>query len=128
MMTLKTAACAIVVTLLAGAASFVVPAVAQNSPMPSSHSRILFLRAVALYDAGVRRGGASSTRNAYLRGFRDGTRVEAYNSRAYILIPTAGYAVRAPGYSSYDRSAEYANGIGRYSLYDSRSVSYGGIW
>ena len=131
-MTFKTAACAMAVALLAGTASFVVPAVAQNAPMPSSHAKKilvtkkLFMSAVAEYDAGLRRGRAASDRHAYLRGFRDGTSSEAYSSRAYVVNPAPSYAVPAPQYSSYGRDADYAPGIGRYSSYDGRSVSYGG--
>ncbi len=48
------------------------------------------MSAVAEYDAGLRRGRANSTNNAYLRGFRDGTSSEAYSSRAYAVNPYAG--------------------------------------
>jgi hypothetical protein len=125
-MTLKTAACAMAVALLAGTASFAVPAIAKNAPIPSSHSKKLFMSAVAEYDAGLRRGRAASARNAYLRGFRDGTSSEAYSSRAYVVNPAAGYAVPAPAYSSYDRNVDYAPAIGRYSSDDGRAVAYGG--
>jgi hypothetical protein len=148
-MTIKTAACAMAVALLAGTASFAVPAAAQSAPvpakhakMPSSHGKKLFLSAAAEYDAGLRRGQASSARNAYLRGFRDGTSSEAYNSRAYVVNQTGDYGVPpAPGYSSYgrygdyapgtdgyssyDRYGGYAPGTGGYSSYDRRTVSYG---
>jgi hypothetical protein len=96
------------------------------------------MSAVAVYDAGLRRGTASSTRSAYLRGFRDGTSSEAYSSRGYLVDSYAGYpATSAPvtapvysspvysSYSSYGRDAVYAPGTGGYSdSYDGRSVSY----
>jgi hypothetical protein len=136
-MTMKTAVCAIAVALLAGTAAFPMPAAAQRAPIPPSHGKRLFLSAVAVYDAGLRRGRANSSNNAYLRGFRDGTSAEAYSSRGYVVNRYAGnpvplvnrYAVNpiAPvaGYALYDRAAGYAPVIGGYSSYGVRSDSYG---
>ena len=94
--------------------------------MPPSHSKKLFLSAVAVYDAGLRRGTAKSSRDAYLRGFRDGTSTEAYSSRGYLVDSYTGYPpAPAPAYSSYDRGAVYAPGYGGNSSYDGRSVAYG---
>ena len=91
-MTVKTSTCAIAVALLAGTACFAVPTAAQSAPLPSSHhSKRLFMSAVAVYDAGLRRGTADSTRSAYLRGFRDGTSSEAYSSRGYLVDSYTGY-------------------------------------
>jgi hypothetical protein len=129
-MTTKTTACAIAVALLAGTACFAAPAAAQSAP--ARHAKGSVLSAVAIYDAGLRRGDANSSRSAYLRGFRDGTSSEAYSSRGYLVDSYAGYPVvsapaPAPVYSSYGRDAVYAPGSGGYSSYDSyggRSVSY----
>lgn len=132
-MTIRTAACATAVALLAGTAFFAAPAASREALTPSSHannpsihSKKLFLSAGAVYDAGLRRGSEYSSRNAYLRGFSDGKSSEAYISRRYVVQSPAGYTV-APvsGYSSYDRDAVYAPEIGGYSSYDGRSVSYG---
>jgi BA14K-like protein len=131
-MTMRTAACAIAVALLAGTASFTVPAAAQNAPMPQRHAKIApshtqkeFLNAVALYDAGLRRGTANSARNAYLRGFRDGTTTEAYTPR----VPVVNSAPAEPvlsvaGYSTYDRNAAYYSRSSGYTSYDGRSAAY----
>jgi len=125
-------ACATAVALLAGTAVFAVPAAAQRAPMPSSHARISsnhanetqFMRAVALYDAGLRRGSANSSRSAYLRGFKDGTSTEAYTSRQSVVDPAPAYSVApAPGYSLYDRDAAYAPATDGYPSYG-RSVAY----
>ncbi len=138
-MTMKTAACAMAVALLAGTAALGVPAAAQRAPMPPNHARMtsghsqrLFMSAVAVYDAGVRRGRASSSNNAYLRGFRDGASSEAYSSRAYVsrayaVNPYAGGNAIAPvaGYALYDSAAGYAPVTSGYSSYGVRSVSYG---
>jgi BA14K-like protein len=128
-MTNKTTVCAMAVALLAGTAAFAVPAAAQGAPMQSSHSKKLFLSAVAVYDAGLRRGTAKSSRSAYLRGFRDGTSSEAYSSRSYLVDSYTGYQPPAPApapvYSSYDRGAVYAPGYGGYSSYNGRSAAYG---
>jgi hypothetical protein len=122
-------ACATAVALIAGTASFAAPAAAQRAPMPSSHARIspghanekLFIRAVAIYDAGLRRGSANSSRTAYLRGFRDGTSSEAYTAQQYVVNSAPGYSV-APvsGYSLYDSAAVDAATDDGYS----RSVAY----
>ena len=130
-MTAKTTACATIVALLAGTAFFIAPATAQKAPMPrphanisSSHSRQLFMSAVAEYDAGLRRGTANSSRNAYLRGFSDGTSSEAYSARGYVV--NSGTETPIPpvsGYSSYDRNAGYYTRPSGYS-YDSRYASY----
>jgi hypothetical protein len=128
-MTTKTAACAMAVALLAGTAAFATPALAQKAPlhhatMAPRHAR-LFLSTVAVYDAGLRRGRATSSNNAYLRGFRDGTSTAAYNPRrsvadSYVVNPV----VADPGYS-YSRDAAYAPGTGGYySSYDGRRAAY----
>jgi hypothetical protein len=143
------------IALLAGTAPFTAPAAAQNAAMPRSHAKMppshakkLFLSTVAVYDAGLRRGRASSANNAYLRGFRDGTSSEAYSSRArvsqayvsrsYVMSPYAGNPVPSvAGYSLYDSagyvpstgyvpSAGYVPVTGGYSPYGSygrRSVA-----
>jgi hypothetical protein len=127
---MKPAACAMAVSLLAGAAYFIAPAAAQSAPLPPSHAKMashhakkLFMSAVAEYDAGLRRGSAASSRNAYLRGFRDGTSSEAYSVRGYVANPVPAYAI-APvsGYSTYDRDAVYAPATGAYTSYDGRPV------
>ena len=143
-MTVKTSTCAIAVALLAGTACFAVPTAAQSAPLPSSHhSKRLFMSAVAVYDAGLRRGTADSTRSAYLRGFRDGTSSEAYSSRGYLVDSYTGYPATSapaqayvapvysaplyssPAYTSYSRDAVYAPATsGSYNSYDTRSVSY----
>ena len=131
-MTMKTAACAMAVALLAGTASFAVPAAAQYAPMPQRHAKIApshsqkqLLNAVVVYEAGIRRGAANSSRNAYLRGFRDGTTTEAYTPRVSVVNsapvkPTLSVA----GYSSYDRNAAYYPRNNGYSSYDGRSAAY----
>jgi hypothetical protein len=131
-MTMKTAACAVAVALLAGTASFAVPAAAQYAPMPQRHAKIApshsqkqLLNAVVVYEAGIRRGAANSSRNAYLRGFRDGTTTEAYTPRVSVVNsapvePTLSVA----GYSSYDRNAAYYPRNNGYSSYDGRSAAY----
>jgi BA14K-like protein len=138
-MTMKSIACVTAIALLAGTACFTVPADAQGAPVPhhakmsSAHSRTLFMSAVAEYDAGLRRGRASATNDAYLRGFRDGTSSEAYSSRAYamnryaanpaaIVSPNTGASVAR--YSPYERDAVYAPVTGGYSSYNQRSISY----
>ena len=135
-MTMKTTACAMTVALLAGTAAFTVPAAAHNAPVRASHAKLSsshagrqFLSAVAIYDAGLRRGTAKSSHNAYLRGFKDGTSSEAYSGRGYLVDSYAGYpATAAPAYSSYGRGAVYAPGSSGYSSYDGRydggSVAY----
>lgn len=130
-MTMKTAACVMAVALLAGTASFTVPATAQYAPMPQRHAKIAqshaqkqFLNAVALYDAGLRRGTANSSRNAYLRGFRDGTTTEAYTPRVSVLNSApAAPILSGAGYSAYDRNAYYPRNNG-YASYDGRSAAY----
>jgi len=131
-MTMKTAACAMAVALLAGTASFAVPAAAQYAPMPQRHAKIApshsqkqLLNAVVVYEAGIRRGAANSSRNAYLRGFRDGATTEAYTPRVSVVNsappePTLSVA----GYSSYDRNAAYYPRNNGYSSYDGRSAAY----
>jgi BA14K-like protein len=137
-MTVKAATCAMAIALLAGTASFTVPAAAQGATMPPSHAKTssikakrLFLSTVAVYDAGLRRGRASSANRAYLRGFRDGTSSEAYASRAYVsqadvVSPYASNPVRsAVGSSLYDSYTGYVPLTSGYSSYGTRSVSYG---
>jgi hypothetical protein len=129
---MKTAACAMAVALLAGTASFTVPAAAQNAPLPQRHAKISpshaqkqFLDAVALYDAGLRRGTANSSRNAYLRGFRDGTSTEAYTPRvAVVNSAPAEPVLPVAGYSTYDRNAAYYSRSSGYTSYDGRSAAY----
>jgi hypothetical protein len=131
-MTMKTAACAMAVALLAGTASFTVPAAAQYAPIPQRHAKIApshaqkqFLNAVAVYDAGLRRGTANSSRNAYLRGFRDGTTTEAYSSRVSVVNSAPAEPVLSvAGYSTYDRNAAYYPRNSGYSSYDGRSAAY----
>jgi hypothetical protein len=132
MTTKTTITCAIAVALLAGTASFLVPAAAHSASLSRSHHTKSFLNAVAIYDAGLRRGTANSSRTAYLRGFRDGTSSEAYSGRGYLVDSYAGYPAAAaptlapapaPVYSSYGRDAVYTPGTGGY--YDGRSVSSG---
>ena len=129
-MTMKTAACAMAVALLAGTASFAVPAAAQSAPtawshakMASSHAKRLFMSAVAEYDAGLRRGRANSSDNAYLRGFRDGTSTVAYSSRRIVDSYAGNPIASVPGYS-YGREAVYSPGTGGYAPYDGRSAYY----
>ncbi len=129
-MTIKTVACTMTVTFLAGTASFAVPAVAQGTPTPPRHvktssiqSKKLFLSAGAVYDAGLRRGAANSSRTAYLRGFRDGASSEAYSSRGYVVDSSAGYS-SAPVSGYYDRGVNYAPRSSEYSSYDGRSIPY----
>jgi len=147
-MTVKTAACAMAIALLAGSAPFTAPAAAQKASTPPSHAKLssihakrLFLSEVAVYDAGLRRGRASSADSAYLRGFRDGTSSEAYSSRAYVsqsyvVGPYAGnptpvadpYASNpipaVAGYPPYDGDTGYVPVTSGYSSYGARSVSY----
>jgi hypothetical protein len=131
-MTMKISACAMTVALLAGTAALAGPAAARNASTQTSHAKLSsshagrqFLNAVAVYDAGLRRGAARSSRNAYLRGFRDGTSSEAYSGRGYRIASYAGYPVTpAIAYSSsYDSNVVYAPESGGYSSYDS---PYGG--
>jgi hypothetical protein len=129
---MKTAACAMAVALLAGTASFTVPAAAQYAPMPQRHAKIApshsqkqLLNAVVVYEAGIRRGAANSSRNAYLRGFRDGTTTEAYSSRvAVVNSAPAEPIISVAGYSTYDRNAAYYPRNNGYSSYDGRSATY----
>jgi hypothetical protein len=124
---MKTAACVMAVTLLASATAFAVPAAAQRAPVPPRHAQKDFLKAVAVYDAGLRRGTANASRSAYLRGFRDGTTTEAYSSRVSVVTPVAPVL---SGYGTYDRNAayyqgNYYTGYNGYSSYDGRSAAYG---
>ena len=131
-MTMKTAACAMAVALLAGTASFAVPAAAQYAPLPQRHAKIApshsqkqLLNAVVVYEAGIRRGAANSSRNAYLRGFRDGTTTEAYTPRvAVVNSAPAEPTLSVAGYSSYDRNAAYYPRNNGYSSYEGRSATY----
>jgi hypothetical protein len=131
-MTMKTAACAMAVALLAGTASFTVPATAQNAPMPQRHAKITpshsqkqLLNAVVIYEAGIRRGTANSSRNAYLRGFRDGTSTEAYTPRVSVVTSAPAEPIlSAAGYSTYDRNAAYHPRNNEYASYGGRSAAY----
>jgi hypothetical protein len=126
----KITACAMSLALLAGTAAFAGPATAGNASAQASHARLSSnhtgrhsLSAVAVYDAGVRRGAARASRSAYLRGFRDGTSSEAYSGR-YRVNSYAGYPVAAAmAYPSYDSGAVYAPESGGYASYDD---PYGG--
>jgi len=123
---MKTAACAVAVTLLAGTAALPVPAAAQTALTSSSHAKRLYLSADAVYDAGLRRGRANASHNAYLRGFRDGTSRGAYNSGTYVVSPyVANPVAPAAGYSLFDRAPGYARPTDTYdSSYGVRSVTY----
>ena len=131
-MTMKTAACAMAVALLAGTASFAVPAAAQYAPLPQRHAKIApshsqkqLLNAVVVYEAGIRRGAANSSRNAYLRGFRDGTTTEAYTSRVSVVNSAPAEPILSgAGYSTYDRNTAYYPRNNGYSSYDGRSAAY----
>jgi hypothetical protein len=137
-MTVKITACAMAAGLLVGPAIFSAPAAAQTALNSPSHAKRLFLSADAVYDAGLRRGRANSSHNAYLRGFRDGTSSQPYNSRPYganqysgnpiaVADPYAEYRVApAAGYSLYDRAEGYTPPTRTYSYDTARSVSYDG--
>jgi hypothetical protein len=113
-MTMRLTACAMAVALLAGTASFSVPAIAQSA---SSHTKKLFLSADAIYDAGVRRGTAKSYRSAYVRGFRDGRSSGAYSSLGYVRNSNPGIYI-----PSVSGNPAYNLWSGAYS--DGRYVSY----
>ena len=131
-MTMKTAACATAIALFAGTASFIVPATAQNAHVPPRHAKITpsnsqkqFLNAVAVYDAGIRRGTANSSRSAYLRGFRDGTTSEAYSSSVSVVTSAPAEPVLSGvGYSTYGRNAAYDPRNNGYPSYDGRYAGY----
>jgi hypothetical protein len=86
----------------------------------------------AAYDAGLRRGTANSYRNAYLRGFSDGTSTEAYSAQEYVVNSEPGTPIPSGSeYSPYDRNASYyayaqPSGYqsydGRYGPYDNRNA------
>jgi len=126
-MTTKITACAMSFALLAGTAVFTVPAAAGDASTHASHAKLSSshagrqpLSAVAVYDAGVRRGAARASHNAYLRGFRDGTSSEAYSGRYRVnSYPVA----TVMAYPSYDSGAVYAPESGGYASYDD---PYGG--
>jgi hypothetical protein len=150
-MTMKTTVCATAVALIAGTACFAVPAEARDPTIPSSQFKVLtshgskklYMSAGAVYDAGVQRGSARASRDAYLRGFRDGNSTAAYTSRQYVVnsrpiysaapaysvAPT--YAVAptysaapAYGYSSYSRDTAYTPAVAGYS-YNGGTVALG---
>ena len=131
-MTMKTAACAMAVALLAGTASFAVPAAAQYAPLPQRHAKIApshsqkqLLNAVIVYEAGIRRGAAKSSRNAYLRCFRDAATTEAYTPRVSVVNSAPAEPIlSSAGYSTYDRNAAYYPRNNGYSSYDGRSAAY----
>jgi hypothetical protein len=150
-MTMKTTVCATAVALVAGAACFPVQAEAQSPGTPASQFKVLtshgskklYMSAGAVYDAGVRRGSARSSHDAYLRGFRDGTSTTAYTSRQYVVNAAPVYspapvysaaptyavaptysAAPAYGYSSYGRDAAYAPAVAGYS-YSGGTVAVG---
>jgi hypothetical protein len=135
----KTKICATAVALLAGTACFAVQAEARDPATPAgqlkvwtSHSnKKLYMNAAAVYNAGIQRGSARSSRSAYLRGFRDGTSTTAYTSRQYVVNTAPFYsgapvysAAPAYGYSSYNRDAVYGPAVGGYA-YDGRTVALG---
>jgi hypothetical protein len=106
-MTMTTTVCATAVALIAGTACFAVPAEARDPTLPAGQYKVLtnhgskklYMSAGAVYDAGVRRGSARSSRDAYLRGFRDGNSTAAYTSRQYVVNSAPVYAA-APAYSA----------------------------
>ncbi len=127
-MTIKTTVCATAVALLAGTACFAVQAEARSPATPASQAKVwtshgnkrLYMSAGAVYDAGVQRGSARASRDAYLRGFRDGTSTAAYTSRQYVVnsapvyssaptyaVAPAYSAAPAYGYSTYGRNTPY---------------------
>jgi hypothetical protein len=147
---MKTTVCATAVALIAGTACFAVPAEARDPTIPASQYKVwtshgskkLYMSAGAVYDAGVQRGSARSSRAAYLRGFRDGNSTVAYTSRQYVVNSAPVYApapvysaapaysaapvysaAPAYGYSSYSRDAAYTPAIPGYA-YDGRTVAY----
>jgi hypothetical protein len=123
-MTMKTAACAIAVSVLAGTIVLPAPATAQSAPMPPGVAKKLYLSAA--YNAGLRRGSAYAVRNAYNRGYRDGANSVANNPQAYVADPYAGApAASDPGYSSYGGAAAYNPDNGGYSSYHGHYAYYG---
>jgi hypothetical protein len=97
----------------------------RHAKIAPSHSQKQLLNAVVVYEAGIRRGAANSSRNAYLRGFRDGTTTEAYSSRvAVVNSAPAEPIISVAGYSTYDRNAAYYPRNNGYSSYDGRSATY----
>lgn len=155
-MTMKTTICATAVALLAGTACFPALAETRDPTIPAGQFRVLtnhgskklYMSAGAVYDAGMQRGSARSSRDAYLRGFRDGNSTAAYTSRQHVVnsapiystapaysvapaysaapayaVAPAYSAVPANGYSSYSRDAAYTPAISEYS-YDGRTVAY----
>jgi hypothetical protein len=135
---MKTKVCATAVALLAGTACFAVQAEARGPATPASQLKVwtnngnrkLYMNAGAVYDAGVQRGRARASRDAYLRGFHDGTSTAAYTSRQSVVNSAPVYAeapvysaAPAYGYSSYNRDAAYGPAISGYS--DVRTVSQG---
>ena len=136
-MTMKTTICATAVALLAGTACFPVQAEARDPAAPASQFKVstshgskkLYMSAAAVYDAGVRRGSARASRDAYLRGFRDGNSTAAYTSRQYVVNSAPVYsAAPAYGYSSYNRDtpaiAGYSYNGGTVALGDNYGDGY----
>jgi hypothetical protein len=136
-MKMKTKVCAVAIALLAGTACFAVQADARNLATPASQlraranqSKNLYMSASAVYDAGVRRGSARSSSDAYLRGFRDGTGTAAYTSRQYIVNSAPVYSgtpvySAAPAYGySYSRDTAYTPALAGYS-YSGRTIALG---
>ncbi len=156
-MTMTTTVCATAVALIAGTACFAVPAEARDPTIPAgqykvwtSHdSKKLYMSAGAVYDAGVQRGSARASRDAYLRGFRDGNSTAAYTSRQYVVNSAPLYsaapvysaaplysaapaysaaatysATPAYGYSSYSRDTAYTPAVAGYS-YNGGTVALG---
>jgi hypothetical protein len=138
-MTIKTTVGATAVALLAGTVCFAVQAEARDQATPAGQTRVwtshgnkrLYMSAAAIYDAGVERGSARASRNAYLRGFRDGTSTAAYTPRQYIVDSAPVYsgapvysAAPAYGYSTYSRDVASTPAIAGYS-YDGGTVALG---
>jgi hypothetical protein len=125
-MKIKTRVCATAVALLIGTACFAAQAEGRGPATPVNQLRVWtshsnkkpYMNAAAVYDAGVQRGRARSSRDAYLRGFRDGTSTAAYTSRQSITNSVPVYsgaavysAAPAYGYSSYSRYTAYTPAV-----------------
>ena len=128
-MTMKTAACAMAVALLAGTASFAVPAAAQYAPMSQRHAKIApssFPEAVAERRRRIR--GGNSARRRELVAQRLSPRFQGRHDHRG-LHPSCIVVNSAPaepilssaGYSTYDRNAAYYPRNNGYSSYDGRS-------
>jgi hypothetical protein len=154
---MTTTVCATAVALIAGTACFAVPAEARDPTIPVSQYKVwtshgskkLYMSAGAVYDAGLQRGSARASRDAYLRGFRDGNSTAAYTSRQYVVNSAPVYSAApiysaapvysaapaysaaatysappAYGYSSYSRDTAYTPAVAGYS-YNGGTVALG---